>query len=164
MRKLIPVVLFLAAIDILVISFAVVNSPSPRVSDGQVVPAPPWYDVSIIALLALVPMMLVVLMAVDSESFDLAGLSFLAIFLGSALVYWRLFNNIYENPYLQSDEWLWVVRLVMLVGHNASIMVIAHRIITRKRARQDVVKRLAILGGVLFALWVVVTIIHWIRA
>lgn len=126
----------------------------------KTVPEPlAWYDLVILVLLAFVPALLVILMSVDTERWDVPGFGFAVAFTGGALLYARFVLAVYRRPWLQSHETLWMIRAVLMAGYLLLLISFVDQAVSRKRSVTGSIVRLSVLTAAIAAIagatWVI---------
>ena len=141
-----------ATIELAVSIFAIKTSPAPVL----------WYDMAVVLLLAIVPLLLVGLMSVDTTVWNLPGIAFGIAFTGGSFLYLRAVFGVYHRDWFQSTEALWAVRIILMVGYSALLVAFIDQVTQHERSFKATAIRLAVLAAIIGGITGVTLLIQWI--
>lgn len=130
------------------------------VTRSGLAPGVAWFDGGFVLGLAVLFAALVVVLAIDTDEWRVAGAGFVLVALAIALIYARVKAQIRNVDVLQSDEVQWEIRVLLAIGGLLVFGAIFHRILTGKRNRRQVLRRLGVLTLACGALWLIAVVVH----
>lgn len=123
-------------------------------------PGMTWFDGGFILGIAVLFAALVIVLAIDTDHWRVAGAGFVMVAAAIAIIYARVKAQIRGIDLLQSDEVQWEIRLLLAAGGLLVFGAIIHRLITQKRDRMQVLKRLGVLALACGVLWGAAAAVH----